>query len=377
MAAALSRQDVDRLLTESSSDLRSELADKIVASLKGPDLAPTETRLALEIVRILARDVEEKVRGSVSRGLRNSPYLPRDVAQKLADDIDSVALPLLTDSLIFTDEDLIRIVRAGSASKQEAIASRQNLREPVSESLIMHADEPIIAVLMGNRTASIGEQSLHHAIARFPGSDRVKQAMVARHSLPITVSERLVALVSEELQQHLVQAHALSPGIAADIVLRSREQAITHLSVGSSENELARMIAQMEANGRLTPTLMLRALCTGDIAFFEVALAVKGNVPIANAQILIHEPSRRGLAALYRKAVMPDTLFDAVRTAVDVVDETGFDGNARDVERFRARVIIRILTLTSSVDAADADYLISKLGDILEQVPHMSQHLDT
>jgi len=109
----------------------------------------------------------------------------------------------------------------------------------------------------------------------------------------------------------------------------------------------------------------LRALCTGDIAFFEAAMAIKGNVPVANAQILIHEPSRRGLAALYRQAMMPENLFDVVRAAVDVVGETGFDGNARDVERFRVRVISRILTVTSSVSASDADYLISKLGDIV------------
>jgi hypothetical protein len=48
-----------------------------------------------------------------------------------------------------------------------------------------------------------------------------------------------------------------------------------------------------------------------------------------------------------------------------VVDETGFDGNPRDLERFRARVIARVLTTVESLDAADADYLIDKLGDVL------------
>jgi len=377
MAAALSLQDVDRLLSESSSDIRAELADKVASNLAALNLAPAEIKVALDIVRILARDVEEKVRASISRGLRHSEHLPHDVARKLADDVDAVALPLLTASLILTDEDLIKLVRGGSASKQEAIASRPNLTEPVSEALITHAEEPIVVVLMGNLSASIGEQTLHRAIARFGDSDRTKQAMVARPNLPINIAERLVALVSEELQQHLLRAQTLSPGIAADIVLRSREQAIMHLSVGSSETELSRMIAQMYANGRLTPTLMLRALCTGDIAFFEVALAVKGNVPLANAQVLIHEPSRRGLAALYRKAMMPDNLFDVVRTAVDVVDETGFDGNTRDLQRFRARVISRILTRKSFVSAADADYLIAKMADILEQVPDGQEHSES
>jgi uncharacterized protein (DUF2336 family) len=374
MAIAISLQDVDRLLSESSSDIRADLADKVASNLAGSSLTPAEIEVALDIVRILARDLEERVRASISRGLRHSVHLPRDVAQKLADDVDAVALPLLTASLILTDEDLVKLVRGGSTSKQEVIASRPNLTELVSEALIVHSEEPAVLVLLGNLGASIGEQGLHHAITRFSGSNQIKQAMVVRPNLPVTVSERLVALVSEELQQHLLRLQALSPGIAADIVLHSREQAIMHLSGGSSETELSQMIAQMHANGRLTPTLMLRALCTGDIAFFEFALAVRGGVPLANAQILIHEPGRRGLAALYHKATMPENLFDVVRTAVDVVDETGFDGDTRDLERFRVRVISRILTVELPFDAADADYLVAKMVDILEPSPESQKH---
>jgi uncharacterized protein (DUF2336 family) len=365
MATALSLQDVNRLLSEPSPDLRAELADKVAASLAGPGLAPGEITLAQEIVRILARDVETRVRASVSLALRQSPHLPHDVALRLADDINVVALPLLAESLVLTDEDLVDLVRRGSAPKHETIAARPNLAETVSDALITHAAEPAVVVLMANQTARIADDSFNRAVTRFTGSDRVKEAMVMRHGLPITVSERLVTLVSKELQQHLVKVHALPPGIASDIIQRSREHAIIRLSMGSSEEELARMVAQMHHSGRLTPTLLLRALCTGDVAFFEAAMAVKGNVPVANAQILIHDPSRRGLAALYRKAAMPEDLFDTVRTAIEVVDEAGFDGNPRDLERFRARVISRILTVTDFIDPSDADYLADKLGDVL------------
>jgi uncharacterized protein (DUF2336 family) len=366
MATALSRHDIDRLLSEPSPDLRAELADKVAATLTGPGLALGEIGLAQEIVRILARDVEAKVRASIARGLRHSPHLPHDVARRLGNDIDAVALPLLADSLVLTDEDLVDLVGRGSARKHEAIAARPNLTEAVSEALITHAGEAAVGVLMDNHTAAIAEHSLDRAVTRFAGSVRVTQAMVLRQTLPIMIAERLVTLVSNELQQHLVKAHALSPNIAADIVLRCRERAIIHLSMGSSEDELAGMVTQMHHTGRLTPTLMLRALCTGDIAFFEAAMAVKGDVPIANAQLLIHEPSRRGLAALYRKAGMPENLSEAISAAIDVVDETGFDGDARDLERFRARVISRVLTVTEAIDPADADYLVDKLGDVLE-----------
>ena len=93
------------------------------------------------------------------------------------------------------------------------------------------------------------------------------------------------------------------------------------------------MVAQMQRNGRLTPSLVLRALCTGDIGFFEAAMAAKGDVSIENAQIFLSdEPSRRGLEALYRKAAMPEELYGTIRSAIDIVAEAGFDGEPRDLD---------------------------------------------
>jgi uncharacterized protein (DUF2336 family) len=354
-------------LSEPSPDLRAGLADKVAASLADPGLAQGELALAQDILRILARDVEAKVRAAVSRGMRNSEYLPHDVAQRLADDVDAVALPLLAESLVLTDDDLVSLVRRGTPIRHAAIAGRPDVAETVSDALISYAGEPAVTVLMRNHTAHVAEHSLDRAIVRFGASEPIKHAMVLRPSLPISISERLVAIVSQELQQRLVRAHALPPALASDIVLRSREHAVIRLSMGSSEAELMDMVRQMNRGGRLTPTLVLRAICTGDIGFFEAAMAIMGDVPVVNAQVLIHDASRRGLEALYRKAEMPENMFEAIRAAVDVVDETGFDGDARDLERFRARIISRVLTVTESIESADADYLVDVLGDVL---PH-------
>lgn len=369
MSVALTFQDVARLLAEPSAEMRAELATRVGNSLVDATLAPNEITLAHEIVRILARDVEGQVRASLSYSLRHARFLPRDVAMKLADDIELVALPMLADSLALSDDDLIEIIRHGSARKQETIAGRPGLREAVCDALIVHAAEPAIVILLDNRSAAIAELSLDRAITRFAGSDRVKRAMVHREALPITVAERLVALVSQELREHLVRTHALSAQAASDIVTTAREHAISRMSAGASDDALRRMVTQMQHNGRLTATLMLRALCTGDIGFFEAALAVKGDVPLDNAQLLIHERSGQGFAALYGKAALPPALFTAMRAAINVVDETGFDGNPRDLERFRERVICRVLTSVSALDPADADYLLDRLGDVLVQVP--------
>jgi hypothetical protein len=66
---------------------------------------------------------------------------------------------------------------------------------------------------------------------------------------------------------------------------------------------------------------------------------------------------------------MPDELYGTIRSAIDTVAEAGFDGEPRDLERFRSRVITRVLTLVESVDSADADYLLDKLTDVLLHAP--------
>lgn len=365
MAAPLSAEDVSRLLSDPSPDVRANLADKVANGLAGNGLTTGELRLAQDIVRILARDVEAQVRATVSHGLRHSPHLPPDVARRLAEDIEEVALPVLADSLELTDEDLVHLVRDGSAVKHETIASRPNLGETVSHAIITHAAEPAVARLMQNNSARIAEVSFAEAVERFADSERVKEAMVRRDVLPAAIAERLVTIVSRELQRHLVRAHNLTPATASDIVLSSREHAVLHLSHGATDEELRQMVTQMHVTGRLTSSLILRALCTGDIAFFEAAMAARGDVPVENAQVLIHDASHRGLRALYRKAAMPAGLYPTIEAAIETVDSEEFDGAPRDLERFRARVIAKVLTQAEDVDPVDTDYLVNKLADVL------------
>ena len=365
MAGLLTNADVARLLHDPSADARLELADKLGHELTNEQLAPQELTIAQDIVRMLARDVEVAVRAMLAHNVRNARHPPRDVALRMAQDVETVALPILSESLVLTDGDLVELVRGGSSAKQRVIAGRPALSETVSGALIDHADEQAVAVLMGNPTALVSEDSLERAVERFRDSDVVKTSMVHRPTLPMTVAERLAVIVSRSLQHHLVQNHALPASVASDLVMQGREDAILRLSAGADEPELLRMVAQMHNSRRLTPSIVVRALCTGDIAFFEAAMATMTHVPIENVRALVHDQGENGLASLYKAADMPPGLYPMVRAAIDTMAETGFDGEARDLERFRTRVISRVLTQNESADGNDMDYLVDKLRDLL------------
>jgi uncharacterized protein (DUF2336 family) len=365
MASTLTQADVAKLLAEPSPQVRAELAGKLAGELDSPRLTDTELTLAQDIVRIMAKDVEATVRQTLSQSLRRATRLPHDVAVKLANDIESVALPILEHSQVLTDDDLTAIIKSGAASKQEAIAGRTNVSEKVSETLIATAGEQAVATLMANSSAKISEASFEKAIDRFAQSETVKEKMVKRSTLPMTVTERLVTLVSENLKDYLVSHHELSPGMASDLVLQSRERTVISMSSGSTEKDLEKLVTQMHHNKRLTPSIVLRALCLGDMPFFETAMAVMANVPLVNARVLIHDGGRLGLKSLYEKTGMSARFLPAVRVAIDVVHETPLDGGENDRERYRARVIERVLTQYEDFGTEDLDYLLDKLGDVL------------
>lgn len=366
MTSSLSQADVAKLLAEPSPFVRAELAGKLAQEIDSPRLSDAELKIAHDIVRTMAKDVESSVRQALSQSLRRASRMPHDVALKLANDIESVALPILTHSQVLTDEDLTAIVKGGAVAKQEAIAGRPRVSEKVSEALIESAGEKVVATLMSNTGARISDMSMNKAVDRFTESDEIKKRIIARETLPATVAERLVTMVSENLQNYLVTHHEMSPNVAADIVMQTRERAVISMSGGSNEQDLEKLVTQMHRNGRLSSSIVMRALCMGDMAFFEASMAAMANVPIVNARILIHDAGGLGLKSLYGKTGLPARLLPAVRVAIDVVHETPMDGGEHDRERYQARVIERILTQYEDMGPDDIAYLLDKLGDIVK-----------
>ncbi len=364
-SASLTQDDVAKLLAEPSAVVRAELAGKIALQIDNPQLNDNELSIAQDIVRYMSKDVEAQVRESLAHSVRHAVRLPHEVAMRLAKDIESVALPFLESTQVLNEEDLVEIIKSGAAAKQEVIAARTDVSEVVSEAIINTAGEKAVATLMENETAKISETGFTKAVDRFAESETVKEKIVMRPALPPAVTERLVTMVAENLKDYLVAHHELPATMATDLVLQGRERTVMNLASGSSEADLERLVTQMHKSNRLTPSLILRALCLGDILFFEMAMAVMANVPLVNARILIHDAGRLGLKSLYERTGMPSRLLPALRVAVDVINETAMDGGEHDRERYRARVIERILTQYQDIGNEDIDYLLYKLDDVL------------
>ncbi len=372
----LTREDVSRLLTDPSGDHRAETAAKIATDFGQRTLTDAERKMAEEIFRIMVKDAEVRVREALAQNLKENPAVPRDVAVSLAKDVDSVALPVLQFSEVLSDEDLIEIVRSQGATKQVAIAGRPSVSEVVSSALVETENENVVTTLVANTGAEISEKSLHKVVEDFGDSEAIQDAMVHRPKLPVTVAERLVTLVSENLKEELAKRHEMSDSMATDLILQSRERATITLSSESDDEDVERLIRQLRKNGRLTPSIVLRALCMGDLKFFETAVCELADVPLVNGRQLIHDSGPFGLKGLYQKTGLPEAHFPAVRAAIDVARETDYDGRERDRERYSRRMIERILTqygdLGVDFDSDDLEYLLAKMNELPAEIADMA-----
>ena len=120
------------------------------------------------------------------------------------------------------------------------------MTEPLADALITGADESAVVVLL-RQPGGADRRTQPAPRGRSLRRQRaVKTGMVHRASLPVTVAERLVVLVSEELRDYLLSHHALPPAVAADLVLQSRERSIIGLSARASRHELELLIRQMQ-----------------------------------------------------------------------------------------------------------------------------------
>ena len=368
-AGRLTRDDVERLLINPSPRTRARTTAKIAAQFDARVLSPAERQIAEDIFRALVKDTGVLVREALSAHLKSTPDLPHDVALALAKDVDSVALPMLKFSEVLTEEDLIEIVRGQEPAKQAAIAQRPTVTARVSEALVDTGNEQAVARLVGNEGAALSEAVLDRVIDCYEESAAVTDSLVRRVNLPPAISERVVSALSERLQDYLVSKHEVSPDLASTLVLQARERAtMTLVDYGSSDAELESLIEQLHRKERLTSSLLLRALCVGDLNFFERAMARVTALPLHNVRVLIHDKGMLGLEPLYLRTGMPKALYPAFRAAISLVVETDYDGGSNDRQRYVERIMQRLLTKfedpSTRIEKDDIEYLMAKLGQI-------------
>ena len=201
------RQTNELFVKDQDEAVRLGLAEKIcklAPGLDGDDISKVQ-QSARDSLEALAKDQLVVVRQLLAETLKDVVDAPADVIRTLAlDSAIEVAGPVLENSPVLTDEDLLMIIDSQPASGAlSAISRRAEVSESVSDAVIGSDDVDAIGTLLANQSAQIREEALDDLIDRAPQNELWHKPLVARPKLPDGAAERMASFLADNLLEAL------------------------------------------------------------------------------------------------------------------------------------------------------------------------------
>jgi uncharacterized protein (DUF2336 family) len=351
------RQFLQWLRTASAAE-RADATSALARSYLYSDLGPDDHAAVEGALIMQLDDPSPLVREALAQALAFSENSPPAVILALADDQPEVAGWVLEHSPLLVDADLVDAVATGRPQTQVAIARRAQLPCAVSAALAEVGAAEACLVLVENPRAEIALFSLDRMVERYGHLAAVREAMLARDDLPAATRQALVAKLSETLAGFVAARAWLDEDHALRVAKEACEKATITLAATSPGGEIPPLVCHLRKSKQLTAGLILRALLSGNVAFFEQALAELSGLPLARVSSLVHDRRGAGFHALYDKAGLPASTYPAFREAVEALREAGFVSEPGGATRLRRRMVERVLTRCAADSLGDIEPLI-------------------
>lgn len=298
--------DIDNLYSlarDRSAKGRAALARRMVDLFANKDenLSDREQALMSDILSQLISDMEVSVRRSLSEKLCRDPDAPRDLIFLLANDNENVARPILLNSKLLDDSELIRIVRNRALEHQLAIALRTTVSKKVSAALVKTGEESVITNLLRNAGAQLSTATTEYLVEESRRVDSFREPLVTRPELSRPLAKKMCLWVSAALREYILKKFSIR-ALEIDELLEEAVDTIvaeieTEDSTTSKSQELA---TKLHNSGRLTINLLISLLREGQVALAISCLGKLTGVSESFAKRALFDPWGDTLAIMLK-----------------------------------------------------------------------------
>ena len=351
------RQFISWVRTASTGE-RAEATRSLARAWLVSDLSDDDRAAAEGALLMLLDDPSPIVRRAMAEVFARSNDAPAAIVHALSLDQPAVALPILENSPLLTDVDLVDLVATGNCETQCAIARRRSLPAPVSAAIAEVGSAAAALELIENPEAVLAPFSWDRIVERHGHLAAIRESMLALDDLPAATRLALIGKLSESLAQFVVARKWLSPDRAARAVGDALDRSVINLATRSDDSQVGALVSHLRTAGQLTPGLILRALLSGHIAMFEHALIELSGLPPARVAAVVHDGNGVGLVALLNRAGLPPSTIPAFRAALEAINEVGFVSTVDGATRLRRRMVERVLTRCETDDTVSEPLLI-------------------
>jgi uncharacterized protein (DUF2336 family) len=340
---------------------RAEATSALCRAYLYSDLTPDDIAAAEGAMLMLLDDPSPLVRRAMAEAFASCQNAPAAVVHALACDQPEVSSLVLEYSPLLFDADLVDWVATGHPEMQAAIARRELLPRSVAAAVAEVGVPKACLALLDNPDADIAPFSINRLVERFGHLAALREALLARHDLPLPTRQALVTKLSETLAEFVASRAWLAEERARRVAKEACEKATVVLAAETPHYEVPPLIRHLRETGQLTAGLILRALLSGNEVMFEGALAELSGIALERVGGLVHDRGGAGFRALYDRAGLPASTYPAFRAALEAMREGGFVGDAGGASRLKRRMVERVLTSCSECALGDIEPLMTLL----------------
>ena len=309
--------DLEKVLGGKDEATRSEIAHRVGQCLSTDDLSDVERRAAEALARELARDAIERVRCELSKAVRHSNFLPRDIALKIAHDVDSVACPFLEVTDVFSESDWQQLILTISRSSLVAVAGRSLMTEGLALALTNLGDSVVAESLIGNPAAPMTGPVCHTFMDRFSSETWILDKLAHRDDLIVEIVFKLTEKVSAAAREKLLRSYKM-PDYTEQIVAEANSATILRLIREVPELHLPILVESLKQENKLTHLLLLAAARENLLAFFGAALSALAAVRSEQVRSVILHSGTKAVIKLFQQAHIPAAMYDDFWEALEV-----------------------------------------------------------
>jgi uncharacterized protein (DUF2336 family) len=292
------------LAKEPSSEKRRELLRNITdLFMETPEEhSESEKEKFGDILGSVARDMEMEVRRALAQRLSSVPNAPRNVIIQLANDEISVARPVLTNSIVLKDADLIALSKLQSQEHLHAVAARPTVSAAVSDALVARGDDNVLARLAGNAGAALSRSAMETMVDRAQNATVLHAPLVGRKSLPPDLLNSMFFAVSSELKRSIMQRmKEVEPSLIDDAIrLTERRMKRTAVAADPAEAKAQVFMENLQKSGPVTESLLFTLAKQKRFAEAHIVLGKLAGIDLRTARRIFEDRNPEGLAIVCR-----------------------------------------------------------------------------
>lgn len=289
------------LAQDDNPDARAELTSVMVDLLK-VELNDTEKELITDVLMTLMRQAETDLRMALADRLAVMDNVPLRMVLHLANDEIIVADPVLRQSPVLQDMDLIYIIKAKGPEHWRAIAHREQLDRNVVDVLADTKDLTTAVILSENPQTPMSEKALGIFTTLAMTSDALARPLLMREDMTDVLAQRLYDYVGQELKNYIHRHYQGEALHAADIALSDVTAEFRHATAHRYMPSMQMVVAAelLMEKGALKIDTMTQALRRGQFAYFIALFSTYCRLSPQTVEQILKQESGQGLAIACR-----------------------------------------------------------------------------